>query len=838
MKNLRQWQIDSEKPVSLVLAADTRLSRTRYLDDQVWEVTTGRLDSPGIRFQTKYGGRAGLVSLVPMWEQDGQLIYQAQSYTRPPQITQFAPNYIKLEAEILPHIDLTIDCWAMESQAIGGTFALHNTGDTPQRFRLDLFGHVILNNEEQTLGIISLAEGGNALHLGQVGNINPVVLVEGGNTPNMGGDISPKVGVDITLEAKQKRQIRWVHAGLTQMPASLELAQRWLNTQWKQHLQKIEAAASTVPVIRTGSTDWDMVIASGMNQLVQSFITPYTGLPHSSIVATRTPGTGFSRKGDGSDYLRAWEGQDPIAAYMAAPFMASINAALAQGIIKNYLAVQQSDGWIDNKPGMAGQSQGYLCMPILATITWMIYQETEDDTFLKETFASLHQFFERWFKDDFDTNQNGLPEWQHERQTGYVAIPTIGSAREWAQGADIRTLETPDLAAYLIVEAKNLIKIAEVTGEKSAIKSLNNRIVTLEDHLNAMWGDEWYHYRDRDTSVTTSAIMILNKQPGDAEHFPAVDLTPANRLIVRIEGGVRHTPRLTLHIEGLDQSGQAQTIKAETSDFQWQHRQGIYTTPVVFSQVNRIYCEGLSRVYTVSVHTVDTTLRDINGLLPLLVPDLSEEKVKPLLKKAANKKYFRRPNGFSMVPASDTYFDPSNAKGGGGVWLFWFTLVARGLMQHGEGRKAADALKDLLEMQVIVLRQQKQFSQFYHSDEPQGLGERGYLTGVTPIHLLLELAGIRIISSSKVWTGGEFGWGRSITVNQHGVTVRRNRNGVQVTFPSGHKVSLDKDAEWQAIIDPAPATSESVVPLNAPEQPKPSQQNSSKRVMIEVDFED
>lgn len=838
MKNLRQWQIDSEQPASLVLSADTRISRTNYLDDQVWDVSTGRFESPGIRFQTKYGGRADLVSLVPMWEQGGQLIYQAQSYTRPPQITQFAPNYIKIEASLLPNIELTVHSWAMESQAMGVVFALHNTGDTTERLRLDLFGHVIINSQEQTLGIIALAGGGNALHLGQIGNINPVVLLDGGNTPNIGGDVSPKIGIDIALDAGQKVQVRWTHAALSQMSGSLELAQRWLNTRWNQQMKRIQTAAEAIPVIRTGNADWDMVIASSVNQLIQAFITPYTGLPHPSLVATRTPGSGYSPRGDGTDYIRAWEGQDPITAYMAAPFMASIDAALAQGIIKNYLAVQQSDGWIDNKPGMAGQSQGYLCMPILATITWMIYQETEDDTFLKETFASLHQFFERWFKDDFDTNQNGLPEWQHERQTGYVAIPTIGSAREWAQGADIRTLETPDLAAYLIVEAQNLIKIAEVTGEKSAIKSLNDRIVTLEDHLNAMWGDEWYHYRDRDTSATTSAVMVLNKQPGDAEHFPAVDLTPPNRLIVRIEGGVRHTPRLTLHIEGLDQSGQVQTIRAETSDFQWQHRQGIYTTSVVFSQVNRIYCEGLSRVYTVSVRTVDTTLRDINGLLPLLIADLSQENAKPLLKQASGKKHFRRPNGFTMVPASDTYFDPSNAKGGGGVWLFWFTLVAQGLMQHGEGRKAADALKDLLDMQVIVLRQQKQFSQFYHSDEPQGLGERGYLTGVTPIHLLLELAGIRIISSGKVWTGGEFSWGRSITVHQHGVTVRRNRNGTQVTFPSGYKTELGKEAPWQVIVDPVPADALSIEELDTPDHPKSRQQNSSKRVMIEVDFED
>ena len=46
-----------------------------------------------------------------------------------------------------------------------------------------------------------------------------------------------------------------------------------------------------------------------------------------------------------------------------------MDGQLAQGIVRNYLAVQQNDGWIDWKPGLGGQRQGVMCLPVLARLT-------------------------------------------------------------------------------------------------------------------------------------------------------------------------------------------------------------------------------------------------------------------------------------------------------------------------------------------------------------------------------------------------------------------------------------------------------------------------------------
>lgn len=114
---------------------------------------------------------------------------------------------------------------------------------------------------------------------------------------------------------------------------------------------------------------------------------------------------------------------------------------------------------------------------------------------------------------------------------------------------------------------------------------------------------------------------------------------------------------------------------------------------------------------------------------------------------------------------------------------------------------ATDLLKKILHTQAAVLKEQKHFYEFYHSDEAKGLGEHGHLAGIVPLYLLLRILGVRVISSSKVWVGGAFEWGKPVTVTQREVTVQRSVESTQIEFPSGHKVEVTGD-EWQEIIDP------------------------------------
>jgi hypothetical protein len=70
-----------------------------------------------------------------------------------------------------------------------------------------------------------------------------------------------------------------------------------------------------------------------------------------------------------------------------------------------------------------------------------------------------------------------------------------------------------------------------------------------------------------------------------------------------------------------------------------------------------------------------------------------------------------------------------------------------------------------------------------------------------PLHLLLRVIGVRVVSDRKVWTGGPFTWNSPVTVRQHGVTVQRSAEGTHIEFPSGHIVDVANDT-WKEITDP------------------------------------
>ena len=70
-----------------------------------------------------------------------------------------------------------------------------------------------------------------------------------------------------------------------------------------------------------------------------------------------------------------------------------------------------------------------------------------------------------------------------------------------------------------------------------------------------------------------------------------------------------------------------------------------------------------------------------------------------------------------------------------------------------------------------------------------------------PLHLLLRVLGVRVISKTKVWTGGAFPWDRPVKVTHKGVAVERSAQGTRITFASKQIVELPPDAPWQGVVD-------------------------------------
>ncbi len=835
MQHLRRQSIAHDQPFEYHIAADARISKTDYCDDQAWVARLGSRDEAAIAMQTQYGGRAGLVSLVPMWRVGNRVIYQTQVYARRPVITAFAPNFIQIEAAPLPELELVARFLALESRAAGGEFTLKNSGAESLDVQLDLFGHVVINERNQTLNVLTMEDYSLALHLGQVGNLNPVATLEGASVEIYGGRISsPKIGRRVTLAPGDEARLPFVVASLPDMRDAYSVAMNWLSRPWVGYYENIVRCAAATPIISTGRESWDLLLDLSFAQLFKSFMDPTEHLPHASLVATRASNRGWSRRGDGKDHARSWSGQDPTLAYLATKAVAASNLEIAKSVIRNYLSVQEESGFIDRRPGLGGQRQGVLLMPILARLSLFLIELSGDLPFAVEALPQLAAFFGRWLATDADGD--GVPEWQSERQMGYIAMPTFGRGQAWAQGADIRQMETPDLLAYLISEADSIRRIAEFADDAATAEVMVENRDRLEAQLDDFWDGARYAYRDRDSHHAGGEQHLLRRGAGDQTHEIGQTLEPPSRLMIRVVGGVSQRPRISLHLEGRDERGVACLIQAPVDDFLWQNRQGVYTTEEPLSRVERITVKGLSRVYKVYAQTIDYGKLDINALLPLWTGRLSSERAGATVEMALDEQLFLQPNGITMVSAKDRNYDPSSARGGGGIWMYWLTLVGEGMLRSGYRQAATDIVKRVIDMLARILEREGKLSRFYHADEAKGFGEDHHIGGIVPLSLLHDVIGVRIIAPDKVWVGGEFFWGRAVRVDQHGITVRRSADGTQIDFPSGHSQTLPADAPWQLLRDPAPVTrAEEPETIELPAAVLPSERDAAGPVSIEVE---
>ena len=474
-------------------------------------------------------------------------------------------------------------------------------------------------------------------------------------------------------------------------------------------------------------------------------------------------------------------------------------------------------------------------MPLLARMSWQIVEQTADKEFAAEVFPGLQLFFQRWLADDMDADGDGVPEWQTERQLGYVAFPTFGVGRGWSQGADIRLLECPDLLAYLISEAAALCQLAQILDDDEAQAQHARQLAKLEVSLEDFWVGGRFGYRDRDTQAHSAGIDLLRGGAGDERHVINESFSPPARVMVRIVGGVSQVPRIRLTVTGQDKDGAPCTIEADVDDFHWQNRQGIFTLPQPLSAVHNIHIEGLSRVYKVYASTIDSSRLDINALLPLWTGRLSKQRSEALLALALDEAHFLRPNGTSMVSASDPDFDPSNARGGGGIWMFWQALLGEGLLAAGFRAESTDLLQRILAMLATVREREGRLSYFYHADEIQGFGEAHHVAGIAPLNWLSDVLGLQIRDAETVWVGGDFSWGAPIRIEQHGVSVQRSENGTEVNFPSGHSVKLPANAPLQLVADPAPNAAETD---ESPAPPAPAVPSDPDRGTVVIEVED
>lgn len=814
---MREWHLTASDPMAPRIAADARAGRTNYADDQVWQLRLGGPDEPALSLETRYGGRIGLARLLPIWFVGRRQVYETQGYHQPPVLTAFTPDTLTLRAGLTATLDLTLEFWTMESQAVGGRFAVHNSGTQAQSVQLAMTAQAARESKTLQMLYLTLETGEVALQVGRLPTLQPVLMVEGA----VDQGANSRLGRALSLEPGQTAAVRWVLGSMPDRDASLLLAHRWLQTDWTRHLDAIRARAEATPQIETGRAEWDAALAWSFQHVLRAFLGTTGNLPHPSFVNSRRPNQGFAATGmQGSGFAAPWGGQSLPDALTIAPAVSLAAPELAKGIVRNFLAVQRDDGWIDARPGLESQRTHQLAPPLLASLAYTVYHYTGDRAFLADCCDGLLAFFDRWFKPDVDRDRDGVPEWQHLGQGAFADSPTLAQNRRWAMGVDIRTIEAPDLIAYLVREVRTLIKITELLDRKDDAAGLAPYYEALVEALKSMWDAETgvFRYRDRDTHTTPKGEVVFSGK-GDQPLREETPIPLPCRLILRVSGGMSRKPNLGCTIEGIDGSGKPAHETLEASAFDWYRGLGSTTTQTVWRTLKYVKFDGLSRVYSVEVRTVDLSLPDQSLLVPLWTDALDDDQRARLLAQLTDPALYWRAYGICACPANSPVYDPAHANGCGGAWPWYNNLLAWALLDHGPEQQAADLFARLIQAQSSALVRDRAFRSLYNPDTGEGLGDTDTIEGAVSLGWFTRLFGAFVQGPGSVVIGGPLRFdGKPMIWTQYGVRVERGPDGSHIRFPSGHEVSLPPDAKPQVVRDPK-AKTPAAVPVIEPPAP-------------------
>jgi hypothetical protein len=464
---------------------------------------------------------------------------------------------------------------------------------------------------------------------------------------------------------------------------------------------------------------------------------------------------------------------------------------LAQGVLRNFLASQNKPGWLDWKPGLGGQRGQLLATPILASLTWKIYQATQDKSFLSEAYPALLSYYLAWFDPQHDRDGDGIPEWDHILQTGFEDHPLFTHWDNWSRGIAITTVESPSLCAFLYRECQTLVEMGQLLERTVPTLALQAHADNLKAAVEASWDDRKavYQYWDRDTHHTMAG-ETLGERYGSGEVAIRRDFEKPVRVLVRIQTLSEPNRQLKLFIHGTGSSGQHLIEPIPNEDLRWYIGLGSATSERIYTNLERVEIQSADETDRIALQTVGYDYTDHTVLLPLWAGIPSPERAQMLVQHTiTSADGFWQPYGIRAcadLPAS--LDEPSIFQS---VHLPWNVAIGEGLLDYGYRSEAAELVTHIMNAVVLCLKRDKAFRRFYHSQTGAGIGERDALVGLAPMGLFLHTLGIKLLSPTRVEIAGTNPFPWPVTVKYRGLTVLRQSEKTTIVFPDGQAITLE-----------------------------------------------
>lgn len=781
---MRTWQLTTNDPLVLTLAADARLAKTDYLNDQIWELTLGKGSPPALAVQTTFGLRARMMRMFPRFHEGDEAIIDPNHFVRQPVVQACLPNYLQLTGAPLEDIELSMEYWVPISQAICGRVSIKNESDRDRQIRIEWIGQ-LTPTEGQRLSPVEIQ--GVSVLTGQTANLFPLIFLTKG--PKFGSGSYPCLSLSFDLAPDDKKEFYWVHAALETQEASFALARSLATSRWEAEKARMEMQNAGQLEIYTGNPDWDACLMLTQKTALSLFQSTNSKLPYPSIVHNRQPDQGFSLRGDGSDYSHLWSGQSILDVYSLSQLLSASAPELIQGLLENFLAIQDENGFIDWKPGLAGQRSRLLATPLLSSLYLEMAEVLDQPDSLKQAYPRLLAFFDQWFSASIDRDQDGIPEWSHPMQYDYEDHPIYSPWNSWSQGILVSTTESPALCAFLFKECLSLIKIGEKIGDETRKSELEMIAARLAQSVENSWDEARQAYRDwdRDTHSTPEG-GLLAQTSGPGLILLQRPFEQPVRLVFHIHPGKQNRPNPMIYIHGANPAGKHRVEPISGEKFRGSSERICHTTESVFSAIEQIELRHLDPSDQVSIYLSGFPYLDQSVFTPLWAGLPTLERANDLIQKnLLNPDRFWRPHGIPSCLDSPAEPEARVYRGGS---LFWNQIIGEGLLAYGYRERAAELVSRLMDNAIQTLRTESSFRQFIDVQSGQVWGESNTLSGLAPLGLFMETLGIRLFSHQRLMVSGfnPFPW--PITVKYRGIQILCEKDRATIAFPNGQSLEI------------------------------------------------
>lgn len=780
---MREWSLGIADPLSLTLAADARFSTPDYSNDHIWELELGSGEPAALSLRTTYGLRARAMRIFPRFREGNVEVNNPAEFFAPPVVTAFYANFIEVRFSPFEDVNVIAEYWVPDSQTICGrlSFANQMTEDRSIEFELatslsPIDGQNFKPQQIQAVNVLG----------GKTGNLAPVIFLTGG--PSLGSGPQPSLNLTVDLGPGSKRRFSWALAALSDQEESFNQARQTVTRPFDAERARIELTnASQTVDIETGDSAWDTAFALSQQAAFRLFFNGNDELPNPSFVTARQPDHGNSLIGTGSDHPASWNGQSPLESYFLSSLVPCV-PELGESLLKNFVAVQDEDGSIDHKIGLAGQRSRILAAPFLATLAWKLYEQSENKHFLTDIYPALSKFFWAWFAPEHDRNNDTLPEWQHPLQISFEDHPLFNTWHSWARGVDISAVHSPSLFAALHQEAESLGKISGLIGKNNDQLVIAEQAKRLAEGAKACWDARRanYRYLDRDSNLALRG-KTLHRGKGGGEIKLKESFDKPIRLHVEVitaDGAIRR-PEVEIS-EFVTKLGDDETLTP--LDFKRSNGGSAATSKKVFTRIGKVTVYNLAEKDKVIIRSVDLSGDDQTQLLPLWAGLADEKQAHALVNRTLlNAEKFDRPFGLPACPVPPAKEAEAVCQS---VHLPWNQLVIEGLLRYGYEKEATRFFVHLMQGVLQNLRQNNAFYEYYNAEVGTGVGERNALSGLASTGLFLELLGVRILSDRRVRLERQNPFPWTVTVRYRGLSIKRERQRTTVTFPKGEQVEV------------------------------------------------